>query len=906
MGNLFDLFGFLAIIIAVIAMREVVSMRTRLSVLQRQLDQMMASSKAPSKVKSRTDGSIANWQTAAEPTLNPTPVQAGAPSKTAAVQTPRQLPAQEGVQKPEKGDAQESETPMAVQRPKSDATPKPKLDLETLLGAKGSVWIGGLALLLGAVFLLRYTIEAGMLTPMMRISVAVSMGVVALGLSEWMARRDLKSPVGQALAAKADIPAILAAVGVFTLFGAVYAAHALYGLLGTLAAFIILALIAMGAMALSLRRGPWLAAIGLIGALAVPLLVASVTPSYLGVFAYVAIITGAALWVAKRQTWPWLRAAALVGATVWLTILLGKAVNDLQFGLWVIGIFVAMELTLRDITRAKLNTLTRPWMWLGLGGVFVLTALVMLAADDLPMFSYIIPFALLLLMTGKVLRGTADRLWPLLLIGGGLFSIIFTQQIDQGDLSFTFGWMVAIVAVALFYVLTVLSVANRLTDDRGATGLTVIGGGIVALMLVGGIDMLTTYVSKLDLWAGFALAGLFAVATIMQNRLAVVRGAIWMAGVIWLLSAVGLQGLPVVSSLYSAGFVGVIALALLSQTGRDDVWVRLAVIVPAAATGLTAVTAVQDPAAYISTTPVLNALWLYFGLPGAIAAIGAVLLRRRREDLASQALFGGAIVFALLLIVLLIHHAMNAGDLTATPGFEDYAVQLLVAFAALFGASWLRGGLTDWPKADAAPWRFIVPLLAIGASGLSLLIFVIAQLLTFNPLLNAQTVIDGHPVFNSLLLGYLAPAILLGAAALRYSGLRPVWFVRTLGALAGVSWLVWTTAQIRRIASGEVIAMNAVPWGNGELYAVSSVWLLTGIAVLFAGMKTGRRDLRLASAGLITLTTLKVFLVDMSALDGAFRAISFIGLGIVLIGIGRLYQTVLAGSSAQTETEDKA
>jgi len=166
-------------------------------------------------------------------------------------------------------------------------------------------------------------------------------------------------------------------------------------------------------------------------------------------------------------------------------------------------------------------------------------------------------------------------------------------------------------------------------------------------------------------------------------------------------------------------------------------------------------------------------------------------------------------------------------------------------------------------------------------------------LLALNPLFNPQTVIEGHPVFNSVALAYLVPTILLGGTALRVSGHRPVWFVRGLGALAGVSWLMWTTAQIRRFTQGDVIAMPAVPWGNGELYAVSAVWLVTGIALLGAGMKTGRRDLRLASAGLITLTTLKVFLIDMAALDGALRAGSFIGLGIVLIGIGRLYQTIL-------------
>jgi len=799
-------------------------------------------------------------------------------------------------------------TPPPTQAPKPPAERAPKalkpsksntpLDLETLLGAKGSVWIGGLALLFGAVFLLRYTIEAGLLTPMMRISVAVLLGFVALGLSEWMARRDLKTPVGKALSAKADIPAILAAVGIFTLFGAVYAAHALYGLLGTTAAFVFMAAVAVGGLIVSLRRGPWLAAIGLVGALAVPLLVASVTPSYIGVFAYVALITAAALAVARLRDWSWLRAAALVGAVVWLTILLGKAVGGLQFGLWVLGVAGAAQLTLRDILRADGGRHGREWRWLGWGGMAVLTALAMLAGDDMTPVSYALPFVFVLALVFKARGGEADQRWPLLLISGGLFAAIAPFILPYSpDMIWPF--MAALVGLSALYSLVTLSVATRLTTDRGATALTAVGGMVAAVILIGGLYRVTDYLSKLDVWAGFALAGFFAVAALTQTRLAVVRGAIWLAAGLWLVSAADLSGLPVVSLFYSLGLAGIIALAVLSQAGRDDLWVRLAVLLPAAATGLAAVTALESSALYISVTPGLNALWLYFGLPGGMAAVGAVLFRRRRDDLAAQGLLGGSIILTLLLIVLLIHHAMNGGDLTAAPGFDDYAVQLLVAFAALFGASWLRGGLTDWPKAESEPGRYIVPALAMGASGVSLLAYILAQLLSFNPLINGATVIDGHPIFNSLLLGYLAPAVLLGAAALRFAGHRPAWFVRMLGGLAGVSWLVWTTAQIRRFAQGEVIAMGRIAWDNGELYAVSAVWLMTGIALLLAGMKTGRRDVRLASAGLITLTSLKVFLIDMSALDGAFRAISFIGLGIVLIGIGRVYQTVLAKPKAE-------
>lgn len=782
--------------------------------------------------------------------------------------------------------------PKPLSKPANKSTPKPKLDLETLLGAKGSVWIGGIALLFGAVFLLRYTIEAGLLTPIMRISVAVLMGVIALGLSEWMARRDLKSPAAQALAAKADIPAILAAVGVFTLFGAVYAAHALYGLIGTLVAFVGLALIALGGIGLSLRRGPWLAAIGLIGALVVPLLVASVTPSFFGVVAYVALITGAALWVARHQAWLWLRAAALIGAAFWLTMLLGKAVDGAQLSAWVVGLIAVTYVTVRDISRASGGPHLRRWLWLGWGGTAVLTALAMLAGDDYTPVSYGLPFAFLVGYFWNIRRGDADRLWPLLPIGGGLFMVIMPFiWPDNPEAAWPF--MVALAALATAYALTTLSTAHRVTSDRNATALTIVCGLITAVFFVEGIDTLAPSGSTLYVWAGMSVAGLFAVATLMQTRLAVVRGVIWIAGAIWLLSVSLLFGVAITAGLFSVGLAGIIALAWLSRAGRDDLWVRLAVLLPAAATGQTAVEALQNSARHIGTTPVLNELWLYFGLPGAIAIVGALLLRRRRDDLASQALLGGAIVLGVLLTVLLIHHAMNGGNLRATPGFADYAVQLLVAFAVLFGASWLRGGLTDWPDAGAEPRRFIVPVLALLVSGLSLLLFITVQLFSLNPLLNGLTVIDGHPVFNSLLLGYLAPAVLLGGAALRFSGRRPVWFVRGLGALAGVSWLVWTTAQIRRLAQGEVIAIPSVSWGSGELYAVSAVWLLTGIALLGAGMKTGRRDLRLASAGLITLTTLKVFLVDMAALDGALRAVSFIGLGIVLIGIGRLYQTIL-------------
>jgi uncharacterized membrane protein len=43
----------------------------------------------------------------------------------------------------------------------------------------------------------------------------------------------------------------------------------------------------------------------------------------------------------------------------------------------------------------------------------------------------------------------------------------------------------------------------------------------------------------------------------------------------------------------------------------------------------------------------------------------------------------------------------------------------------------------------------------------------------------------------------------------------------------------------------------------------------------------------------VLLAVLKVFLFDLGGLSGIWRALSFIGLGIVLIGIGLLYQKLV-------------
>jgi uncharacterized membrane protein len=87
-----------------------------------------------------------------------------------------------------------------------------------------------------------------------------------------------------------------------------------------------------------------------------------------------------------------------------------------------------------------------------------------------------------------------------------------------------------------------------------------------------------------------------------------------------------------------------------------------------------------------------------------------------------------------------------------------------------------------------------------------------------------------------------------------------------------------------------------------EQYTFSAVWLAFGVVLLVAGLLLGSKPARLASAAVVLLTIAKVFLVDMAGLAGIWRALSFIGLGLVLVGIGYLYQRLLFPRRAAAPT----
>jgi hypothetical protein len=273
------------------------------------------------------------WAGAApQPAEAPDPVPAqSAPGDDAPPPWAGRAPAAAAAIAPDAGPATEAAAPP----PWTSATPdRPRQSLEELITQRWGVWLGAGALMLAAVFLVRLAVEEGWLGPGLRSIAAALLGVALVVAGEWLARRPAK---GEGLPDLA--PAALAAGGVAALFGAAYAATVLYGLLPPLVGFVLMAAAGVFGLLLSLRRGPLVAAVGLAGAFVTPALVASEDPSLVGLFAYLAVVTAAAMAVVRVTAWGWLGWCAVVAGALW--VLVGTVVAE-HGELWAPAAFVPM------------------------------------------------------------------------------------------------------------------------------------------------------------------------------------------------------------------------------------------------------------------------------------------------------------------------------------------------------------------------------------------------------------------------------------------------------------------------------------------------------------------------------------------------------------------------------------
>ena len=76
-------------------------------------------------------------------------------------------------------------------------------------------------------------------------------------------------------------------------------------------AFVLLGIVALATLAAALLHGPWLAALGQLGAFVAPLLVSTAQPNYWALYLYLAVVTAASFALARARLWRWLAITAV-------------------------------------------------------------------------------------------------------------------------------------------------------------------------------------------------------------------------------------------------------------------------------------------------------------------------------------------------------------------------------------------------------------------------------------------------------------------------------------------------------------------------------------------------------------------------------------------------------------------
>ena len=194
-------------------------------------------------IRSITDRNLLRQLDARVKALEPTQVVARAAAPAAAQPAPPPAPTVVAPAEPSPPPEPPARTPTAV--PLSPPAPPspPKIGFEEKFGTRWVVWVGGVALALGGIFLVRYTIQQGLIGPGVRIFLGALLALALVAAGEWSRRTEKLSAL--AGVPSAHIPGTLTAAGTTVAYATVYAAYGLYGFLPPAAAFILLGAVAL-------------------------------------------------------------------------------------------------------------------------------------------------------------------------------------------------------------------------------------------------------------------------------------------------------------------------------------------------------------------------------------------------------------------------------------------------------------------------------------------------------------------------------------------------------------------------------------------------------------------------------------------------------------------------------------
>ncbi len=768
--------------------------------------------------------------------------------------------------------------------------------LTTWLRENWALAVAAVSLALGAIFMVQYGAENGLLSPFWRVIGTLTIGAALITGGEYIRRRH-----GDDIAETATryLPSTFAGAGIFALFAGVLAARVLYDLISAPTTMIGLVGVSVIAIVLGWFYGPVLAAIGIIGATTAPFLVGDASDSAWIFYYYFAALTIAGLTVDTVKRWAWTTALTLIATVGAATLLyegLGQAEHFMTFfliafvgsiaipvravwpchdGMRTLDVImgsrtsyefptrVAAAMTIAICIAGFVATLAASTPWIGFGALFIVLMLCLIwmrfapALEDLaaaPATALVAVIAVFpetryfgeLLYEGGTLIGSA----AVVVAGAALASIVAYRRmmLATGETRV----LVWTLAAAGFAPLVVFLVEFMWVPDlMNEWAMIVIG--VAAVMTVLATKTATAPASDTRQMQIAIFAASAIVMIVLSSFILLTKSPLTLA----------LGGVLILSALLDRRF-DLRILTYVAQLGVAVIGFRLIV----------------DPGYFWATeiTSLMQATIAYVGAMGC-TAVAWVLFGQRDRTATRATLESGLWTFGAVFVCVLLHRALG-------PDFNNHAA---VGLVACVWAVSMMAQLYRLSVSTGIVRIFRIVLASI--FGLITLGILVAMATTVNPLFVPHQIVHGPMVFDSLAVAYLPLAAILAFGAWRIPALHPnlrIGFICGAAALA----LAYVGLEIRRFWQGDRLSVPTV--GDGELYTYTVAMLLAAVGLLFTAFFRRSDLLRKVAMGAVAVTIAKVFLVDMSGLTGLIRVASFMGLGLGLAGLAWLNRKMTA------------
>jgi uncharacterized membrane protein len=727
--------------------------------------------------------------------------------------------------------------------------PKRRPGLEEALTLRWGTWLGAGALLLAGVFLLRTAIEEGWLGPEARCALAAALALALILGAEWLRRRP--APDRPNIPWPDQAPAALAAGGVAILFGAAYATAVMYALVPPLAGFALMAVAALAGLALALVQGPLVAAIGIAGAYLTPALVETGDPSLPGLFAYLLVVTAAALAVVRQVGAAWLGWAATVAAALW--VLVGGVIAPSPGDLWAVALFVpaAAALHLALLPGAALDhPIGRRLAWLPFG-VLALAGLFTLFVDEANVTAT--AAAILLLTPVAVWKGLTeprlDRLpWLAACVGLLLLLAWPIGAWSPADEAVTVEGAVQAILPTGPWAPELLVPFLLARDGPGgaATRWRAPGASGGRPARCAGRRCrprcrcwscwspmpacAASRPTRAGRWPRSPSARRWCwLATLARREGALARSACMRPA---RLRRCARRGDDPGRPLADARRRAVPAAARLDRGAG-----RAAGAAPrgggrgrrgARAAGAELARAGVRARAHAGAERAAPGLWR----AGRALRARGLHVPPRGDDLTVAVLEAGAVAFATVLLLLQVRHAVTGGEMAAFGwSFREAALQTLGLAVLATLLRWLNRRLGGRP---VLLWGWRLQQAMALAFGL--------LLLPWNPAFDPDAAVLRTPVLNELLLAYAIPGAARGIAARAPEAARPAELRKVLAAYAFVAAFAWVTLEVRHLFHPEAMALAfADPRGRSSTPTAAPGWPSAGCCSHSASGSASRR-----------------------------------------------------------------